>query len=300
MFHFVNNLQSLLPCWRGKENDGLEMLSIPLLSYLMFLISEQSGEYLSSKLFSQVFLSFNLVAEYFCLCAKHAEGKTHFGALPQQRHACVQNYSAKHLLFLNLVRFFKFITITSSQYSKTSVILGGCLWDGKQFLSTCSAYEVNSELNSVNKKVLFPHTLYKSNFNFINFPKWDGWFWTLSWPGAGDCSYPKCRSVHTTWFIKTQIGIPISFVLPHLTSLSTCKASVGMFLVLVTEHRTKAHHTTSVLPSGMWRRQNLTRSNHWMFKLKVPVLREALEEELSEVGIRASAHHPAARWIELV
>jgi len=37
-----------------------------------------------------------------------------------------------------------------------------------------------------------------------------------------------------------------------------------------------------------------------MFKLKVPVLREALEEELSEVGIRASAHHPAARWIELV
>lgn len=45
--------------------------------------------------------------------------------------------------------------------------------------------------------------------------------------------------------------------------------------------------------------QILARSNHQTFKLKVPVLREALEEELSEIGIRVGARQLTARWVEL-
>lgn len=62
------------------------------------------------------------------------------------------------------------------------------------------------------------------------------------------------------------------------------------------QHQGAHHHVHAAVQNLM---QVLARGNHRPLELEVPVLREALEEELAEVGVRVGAREPAAWWVEL-
>lgn len=62
------------------------------------------------------------------------------------------------------------------------------------------------------------------------------------------------------------------------------------------QHQGAHHHVHAAVWNLM---QVLTRGNHRPLELEVLVLREALEEELAEIGIGVGAGEPAAWWVEL-